>query len=104
MQYVPPTHALWSVAGETSDGYSLVSILAEHQGLFTATLHQQVANGFVVDFQVRERDLRDLFILDVLNLLKQFLHSQKDNAWLLRCSTVGMLVLLRVTSGVRQHT
>jgi len=83
MQCIPPTYALWSVAGKTSDRYRLVGILAEHQGLFTATLHQQVANGFVVDLQVRERDLGDLFILYVLNLLEQFLHSQKDYARLL---------------------
>ena len=71
------------MAGKPSDRYRLIGILAEHQGLFTATLHQQVANGFVVDLQVRERDLGDLFILYVLDFLKQLLHSQKDYARLL---------------------
>jgi len=104
VQCIPPTYALWSVAGKTSDRYSLVGILAEHQGLFTAALYKQVANCLVVDFQIGERDLGDLFILYVLNLLEQFLHSQKDNAGLLRCSTVERLVLLRVTSGVHEHT
>lgn len=82
-QWLPVTHALRPMARETSDGHSLVGILTQHQGLLAATLYQQVANRLVVNLQVRERDLGDLFILYILNLLKQLLHGQEDDAGLL---------------------
>jgi hypothetical protein len=71
------------MAGKASDRHSLVRILTQHQWLLASALYQQVANRLVVDFQVRERDLGHLFILYVLNLLKQLLHSQEDDAGLL---------------------
>ena len=59
-------------------------------GAFRGWFSQQVPNGLVIYFQVRQRDLDRLFVLEFLHALIELLHGQKNDSWLLRGATDRM--------------
>ncbi len=75
------------MARQSSNRHRLIGILAKHQSTFTTTWHEQIADGLIIDLEIRQRDVGIFIRSTFRDAFEELLHSQKDDAGLLSRST-----------------